>query len=174
MSSPQGKDLTVAGIVTKVNVRQSKNGKPFVLFTIEDYSGSLDLALFGEDYLKHAHFMNIGEFLFMKGSLKPKWGRDGELDFKINVTQLLADVRAKLCKSVNISVNLDQINAVTVVEIDRIVSEHKGSCLLYLTLTKNTNEHMVKTFSRSYRVDPSNLFLEELTKLEGVTYKIGA
>jgi DNA polymerase-3 subunit alpha len=174
MSSPQGKDLTVAGIVTKVNVRQSKNGKPFVLFTIEDYSGSLDLALFGEDYLKHAHFINIGEFLFMKGSLKPKWGRDGELDFKINFTQLLADVRAKLCKSVNISVNLDQINAVTVVEIDRIVSEHKGSCLLYLTLTKNTNEHTVKTFSRSYRVDPNNVFLEELTKLEGISYKIGA
>jgi len=41
------------------------------LFTIEDYTGSLDLALFGEDYLKHAHFINIGEFLFMKGSLKP-------------------------------------------------------------------------------------------------------
>ncbi|MGN6646442.1 MAG: DNA polymerase III subunit alpha [Cytophaga sp.] len=174
MSSPQGKDLTVAGIVTKVNVRQSKNGKPFVLFTIEDYTGSLDLALFGEDYLKHAHFINIGEFLFMKGSLKPKWGREGELDFKITVTQLLADVRAKLCKSVNISVNLDQINAVTVVEIDRIVSEHKGSCLLYLTLTKNTNEHTVKTFSRSYRVDPNNVFLEELTKLDGVSYKIGA
>ena len=57
MDTPN-KDLSVAGIVSKTNVRQSKNGKPFVLFTIEDYSGSLDLALFGEDYLKRVDFLN--------------------------------------------------------------------------------------------------------------------
>ena len=172
MDTPS-KDLSVAGIVTKTNVRQSKNGKPFVLFTIEDYSGSLDLALFGEDYLKHAHFINPGEFLYLKGSLKPRFGGD-TLEFKITTTQLLADVRSKMCRSVNVTIDLDQINSVTVVEIDRIIQENKGSCLLYLTLSSNGGEYAVKTYSRTYRVDPNNNLIDELSKLDGISYKIGA
>src|SRR5207253_1783509 len=47
----EGKEVIVAGIVTDVQHRTSKTGKPFGIFTLEDYMGSFEFILFGEDYV---------------------------------------------------------------------------------------------------------------------------
>ena len=48
------RELTVAGVITDVQHRVSKNGKGWGLFTLEDYNESYELRIFGEEYLKPA------------------------------------------------------------------------------------------------------------------------
>ncbi|MCU0417069.1 MAG: DNA polymerase III subunit alpha [Cytophagaceae bacterium] len=169
----RNKDVSVAGIISKVTLRQSKNGKPFALFSVEDYNGSLDLALFGEDYLKFSHFLIVGTFIFMRGMVVNRFGKE-EYEFKPTYMQLLADVRSKMCKSVTLQIDLDTITPIAIQEMDDLVQGHPGNCNLYVQLAAKSGQVQVKTFARKYRVDPNNQFITDLAKLEGVSYKINA
>ena len=54
-------------MVTGVEHRTTKKGKPFGSFEMEDYKDSYKFTLFGEDYLKMKHYMHIGNFLMLVG-----------------------------------------------------------------------------------------------------------
>ena len=53
----------IAGVITDVQHRVSKNGKGWGLFTLEDYNDSYELRIFGEEYLKFRHFLMINSFI---------------------------------------------------------------------------------------------------------------
>ncbi|HSZ24346.1 MAG TPA: DNA polymerase III subunit alpha, partial [Cytophagaceae bacterium] len=169
-----GKELSMAGIVSNVNVRQTQTGKSFVLFKIEDYYGSLDMALFGEDYLKHAHFINPGEFLYLKGKIQTRWKRDDDFEFKIQNIQLLPDIRSKVCKTVSLSIDIARMDEEMVSKIEDLASSYSGSCNLEIVLIDGKEQLSLKMFSRKYKVIPSNEFINELSTLSGVEYKISA
>ncbi|MBA4055808.1 MAG: DNA polymerase III subunit alpha, partial [Marivirga sp.] len=69
LESMVGRETKLGGIVSGVEHRTTKTGKPFGKFTLEDYTGSYTFTLFGEDYLKFKNFMNIGWFLFVEGAV---------------------------------------------------------------------------------------------------------
>jgi DNA polymerase III subunit alpha len=169
-----GREVSVAGIVSNVNVRQTQTGKSFVLFKLEDYYGSLDLALFGEDYLKHAHFINPGEFLFMKGKIQTRWKREDDFEFKVLSIQLLPDVRTKVCKTVSVSIDLSAVNAEMVDKIENLAATYAGSCNLEVVLVDSKDQVALKMFSRKFKVTPSNELISELEAMTGVEYKISA
>ena len=62
ISQLEGKELSFAGIITDVQHRVSKNGKPWGMFTFEDYSDAYEFRLFNEDYLKFRHYLNSEHF----------------------------------------------------------------------------------------------------------------
>jgi DNA polymerase-3 subunit alpha len=169
-----GRDLSLAGIVSNVNVRQTQTGKSFVLFKLEDYYGSADMALFGEDYLKHAHFINPGEFLYMKGKVQTRWKREDDFEFKILNIQLLPDVRSKVCKTVSLSIDLSMADEDLVDKLEALVAEHEGTCHLDVTLYDGHEQVALKMFSRKFQVTPSNELMSGLDTLKGVSYKVSA
>src|SRR5688500_5642000 len=100
-----GRELKLGGIVTAVEHRTTKTGKPFGKFSIEDYSGNTSFVLFGEDYLKFKTFMNIGWFLFIEGMVvKNTWGQQN-IEYKIRNIDLLNEIGVKKSKGVSIRVN---------------------------------------------------------------------
>src|SRR5690554_4560025 len=46
------KEMTFGGVVSDVQHRESKAGKGWAIFTVEDYDDSYEFKIFGEDYLK--------------------------------------------------------------------------------------------------------------------------
>jgi DNA polymerase-3 subunit alpha len=52
-SELNGREIRIAGILSSVNHRTTKKGDPMASFNLEDYTGSLNLALYSEDYLKY-------------------------------------------------------------------------------------------------------------------------
>jgi len=65
LDSKEGKDCKVGGIVSSVEHRMTKTGKPFGKLSIEDYSGKFEFTMWSEDYLKYKSFLMPGLFLFM-------------------------------------------------------------------------------------------------------------
>src|SRR5690606_1690018 len=61
-----GRETKICGIVTAVEHRTTKTGRPFGKFTLEDYSGNFTFTLFGEDYMKYKNYMSQGWFLFIE------------------------------------------------------------------------------------------------------------
>ena len=48
----KNKEVVFAGIVTEAHHKTTKAGRPFGSFRVEDFSDSIQLALFAEEYLK--------------------------------------------------------------------------------------------------------------------------
>ncbi|MBC7893564.1 MAG: DNA polymerase III subunit alpha, partial [Sphingobacteriaceae bacterium] len=163
----QNRDLSVAGIVTKFQERYAKNGNPFCIFTVEDYGGSLEIALFGDDYVKHGPYIKQDHFLFIRGRMQPSWRNQGQFEFKATQVQLLPEVREKLCKQLSIELNMKLVSRELVNELNNIVAANPGRCDLLVTLKDVDSTVDVTLFSRKVKVAVTNELLGSLEGLVG-------
>jgi DNA polymerase III subunit alpha len=168
----KNKDVSVAGIVTKSVERYSKNGKPFVIFTIEDYSGALEIALFGEDYIKFNQYIDLDRFLYLKGQIKTKWGQPDNWEIKIGSMQLLAEIRAKLTKEVKVQFDLQKIDKQLVSNIQDVIAANPGDIGVSVSILDYEDRIDLTMISRKSRVNPSNQLLAELADIDGVVVKL--
>jgi DNA polymerase III subunit alpha len=162
----KGQDIKIAGIVTQTQVRTSKTGKPFALFGVEDYNGSLELALFGEDYLKNQHLLAVGQFVFLRGRVQERYGQVGTWELKVNQIQLLSDIREKMAKKLEVKIDVQQINPAMLNELQRVVQANAGNCELRISLYDRAEKVNVEAVSRRYKVQPTNDLLRQLRQME--------
>jgi DNA polymerase III subunit alpha len=167
----KGRDLTFGGMVTNVNHRVSKNGKPFGTFTIEDYTGNTDLTMFGEDYLKFRHLMVIGNFLFVKARVQERWMQQDNLEVKVLAMQLLSDVREKMVKNITIDIALEEISGNFMNNFLEVIKLNPGNCNVRFNVIERKENLKVEMNSRKYKVAPHNEFLKEL-EVRQLTYRL--
>jgi len=168
----RGKEVAVGGIVTKAIERFSKNGNPFMLFTLEDYNGSYEFALFGEDFVNLAKYIAPDRFLYIKGVIKNKWGRPDEWEFKPASVRLLSEIRNQFSKELKITLGLQMINEEVINQLNQAVSKNHGTCSLTVSVYDPEEKVEVTMMSRKNKISPSNEFLEEILKINGLVYKL--
>lgn len=168
----KNREICVAGIVTKSAVRQGRNGNPFALFSIEDYNASLDMALFGEDYVNLSKYITVGQFIYVKGKVQLRYGTNDQWELKPTQIQLLGELRKKLCKGLQVNLDLARVNEKTVGELARIAQSQPGDCFLKLTFLDSEENMRVDTTSRRFKVYPTNEFIDQLATVEGLSYKL--
>lgn len=162
--SLQGRELKLGGIVTLVEHRTTKTGKPFGKFTMEDYSGNCSFMLFGEDYLKFRNFMNTGWFLFVEGAvIRNNWGQQN-LEFKIRNIDLLNEIGVKRSKGVSIRVNASDITQDFIGKIEDVCQEFAGNAPLYLKIFDAQENISLNVMSRRFRVNPINDMVKQMKK----------
>ncbi len=162
----------LAGIVVKANERLTKRGQPFGLFTIEDFNGTLDMALFGEDYLKNKHFLAMGNFLYLTGRVEERYNQPGVWEFRPKSFHLLAEIRNELSKEIELLIDVTKLNEIFVEAIERLVQTHHGKCRLKVRVYDETEQIKVDLLAKKYLVAPSNEFFAEISALEGIQAKI--
>src|SRR5690606_18277892 len=92
------------------NHRITKTGKPFGVFVLEDYTDSYEIAVFGEDYLKHKSYINEGYFVQIRGRVQERFRQEGNWGFEITNVQLLSELEGKLAKSFPLQIPLDHLD----------------------------------------------------------------
>ncbi len=167
----KNREVSVAGIVGTANVRQMKNGKSFIVFSLEDFDGKIEMALFGEDYLKFAHWIKPGEFLHIRGKVQQRYNGD-QWEFKPLNISLLADIRQKMVKGVSVKLNIQGLKPETINSLEEVITGNLGNTELKFTLSDDTENIHVELFSRKFKVDPNNTLLDQLKNLNEVEYKI--
>lgn len=170
--SHHDKELRIAGIVTKKIIKQTKTGNPFMLFSIEDYNASLELALFGQDYVKFGNFIEPNRFVSIRGKMQLRYGSTDQQELKVSEIELLNDVREKYCKTLRLRIDLDSLSALHIDTLEILAKEYSGKVQLVAELATPDGSMGVTMFSRSYRINPSNDFLSKIRTLEGVEYKL--
>ena len=167
-----GTELTVAGIVTDIAHKVTKNGKPFGILTMEGYEDNHTFYLFSDDYIRFKEFMVNGWFLYIKGVVITKQWGDQRPEFKINNIQLLSEIREKLSKSVQVNLKPAAISAGIIDQIEEIVANHPGKCALKVNLMEESENINVDLLSRKYLVSPDNELLRSLKDIPEVECNI--
>ena len=159
-----GRETKLGGIVSGVEHRTTKTGKPFGKFTLEDYSGNYTFTLFGEDYLKFKNFMNIGWFLFVEGAgVRNTWGQQN-LEFKIRNIDLLNELGIKRSKGVQLRINANDITKEMIGRIEDVCQEYTGNTPLYLKIQDAGENINLELLSRKFRVSPVNEMVKQMKK----------
>jgi DNA polymerase-3 subunit alpha len=175
--SLKNRDLVVGGLVVLASQRITKTGKPFGIFTFEDYDDSCEIALFGDDFLKFKQFLTEGYFLQIRGRVGERFRKEGDWEFKVTSMDLLAELRDKLTKCITIQLPIDVINDELMQKIDDILNENKDNteqqnCKLNFEVFDVEQNLKLELPSKSLKINPNNQFLEQLTKLNAVHYKL--
>jgi DNA polymerase-3 subunit alpha len=172
ISSLKGKDLKVAGIVTSVEHKITKNGKPFGRISMEDFSDTHTFTFFSPDYLTFKNFMQPGYSLLLNGKVEPHRFNDGEFEFKVKEMNLLVDVREKMIRSVTISVSLESISADLVKEVTSVLNKNKGKTVVKFKVYDPLEKVSIDLFSRGFRIELNRDVLAYLNNHQDLEFKI--
>lgn len=157
----EGRELTFAGIISDVQHRVGKNGKPWGIFTFEDYTDAYEFRLFNEEYLKFRHFLIPNSFLYLKTSLRKSWqGSDVRVQF--TAIQQLQDVLNKMAKKITIQLDIKTLDKQKIHTVQSILQEHKGSQVLNFTVFDMEEKMKLTMPSRSSKIEITKELLEEL------------
>lgn len=164
-------NIKIAGIVTEVSHRMTKNGKPFGTLTVQDFTDTYTFFLFSDDYINFKEFFTLDWGIYIQGVIQNRW-KGGELELKIRSISLLSDLREKLTKGINIQINLDDLNPSVVNEIIELATSHSGTCDLKLNIRDAESGKIAKLLSRKFKVDPADELLEKLNTMDEIEYQV--
>ena len=127
-------DVVFGGIITGVKSKFTKTGKPCGFVTIEDFEGSGELALFGEDWGNWRGIMVEGSTIFVTAKCVSRYGNSNYLDFKISTVEYLQTVKENRLEKFTIIVDSTVIDETLVNDIKTLVENDEGKAQLFLQI----------------------------------------
>jgi DNA polymerase-3 subunit alpha len=168
LNSLEGKECKVGGIVSGVEHRMTKTGRPFGKLVLEDYSGKFEFMLWSDDYMKFKSYLMPGLFLFVEGNVVRKsWG-DQELEFKIRNIDLLNELASKRVQGLALRCSIDEISEDFIESLEKLCKKNSGNSSLKLIVRDATEGIQTEVLARSQRIKVSNDFIKELKRLSEV------
>lgn len=129
-------DFTVAGIISDALHLTARSGKPFGRFTLEDYNGKHEFALFGDEYLKFKSYIETNLLVLIRGKVSrytPRWeGAAERIEAKIHQISLIQDALDRHAKGVELRLAVQDVNPQNIEAINRLIKEHQGEKALNL------------------------------------------
>jgi DNA polymerase-3 subunit alpha len=169
MDSFRGREVTIGGIVAEASHRVSKKGLRFGSIRLQDFSGTTEVSLFNESYLKHEHLLREGEVLLVKGKFQPRWGNESEFEFRVSSIQQMASVGTGLTESITVKIPVERLTNAFIDDIEKICQAHPGKHKLKMSL--ETEGLVLPLISKSLSVQVSNPLIQEFEK-RGLSYKL--
>ncbi|MBO6188134.1 MAG: DNA polymerase III subunit alpha [Prevotella sp.] len=166
-------DITMGGIVTSLQTRFSaKTNKPWGIVNLEDFSGSGELVLFGDDWLNLNGKFIEGAAVYVTGKMTPRFYGSDQKELKISNVELLQDVKEKLLGRITISLDTDKLDDSVVTELGELITSNPGRTELYFLLHDSTGKKHVLLRSASKTVDIRRSLLQYIEQTEALDYKI--
>jgi DNA polymerase-3 subunit alpha len=166
------REITMGGIVTSVRRGISKNGNPYGIAKIEDYSGSAELPFWGNDWVTYQGYLNEGTFLFIKARCQPRQWKKDELELKITSMELLPDVNDQLIEKMTISMPLDMVDDTFVNELSAVIKDHPGNVSLCIKVFDGDHSSSVNMMSQQIKISVGKELITYLTDKPELSFHI--
>ncbi len=161
-----------AGIVTKINVRTSANGNQFMIFTLEDYAGNYEFALFAKDFIQFERFIAQDRLLYIQGSYQLKNKHTDQMVFKIQSIELLTELLEERTKELRLRLNLLHLNLETVDYLEDLFDQYKGNKKVILEVYDEQDRIQLDFLSRKVQLTISKALVMDLSKVENIGFKL--
>ncbi len=171
LEKAKNKDISIGCMVTGADHRVSANGKAFGRFILEDYDGTHELSLFGEDYISYKNYFEKGRFLFIKGKFGPNYRGDKD-ELKLTQVKLLSSVLEEMTKKITIQVPHVAVNDQFITRLEQLCLKHPGTMQLYLHLTDAQNNYSVELFSTKFKLAADHRVFDSIDLWEQVSYRL--
>ena len=166
--------VKLAGIITSCNSRFTKKGTKFCSFTLEDYEGSMDVFLFGKDYVEFGNMVEIvGNMVFITGKYQQRpYGNGDEFEFKISSIELLSEIKDQLTSGIKLTFDLNKLDEEFIDNVVAVIESHPGKYNVSMEVLDHEDRYKIDFYSKSKRVDVSQDFIDELLEAGDLEYKL--
>jgi DNA polymerase III subunit alpha len=164
------KELTFGGMVSDAKEAISKNGNPYGILTLTDYSDTYQFYLFSKDFVDFGKYCKTGLFILVKGKVQKRYNQE-TYEFKISGIELLSEVRNIHVRTLTINIPLDQINKSVIEEIERIAKNNKGKSMLQFNVIDGENRE-ITMFSRNTKIKVDKELLGFFEDHANIDYRI--
>ncbi len=167
-----GKDVSFGGLVTSVREGQTKRGSPYTIMTIEDYTGSCELAFFGDDSVNFGRFARLGLSIYVTARIQSKRFRQEELEIKVSSINLLSEVKDKLVTKITLQLPITELDDTLVSELSALMKNNSGHSLLYFNIIGEASNMNVQLFSRPSKIQVNKHLIDNLKNNLNIDFKI--
>jgi DNA polymerase-3 subunit alpha len=160
-----GTQITIAGMLTSVRRRITKNDKQMAFATLEDLEGSIDLVIFSEALKTCSEALQDGNIVWIKGAISN--GQRDQTSIRVDEILTMDALRGKYITSVHVTLSQDTINESILKSLKDVCSGNKGECALFLHVkTPRYNEIVVQAHPDT-KVAPTDVFIADMERIAG-------
>ncbi len=169
-------ELSFGGIVTAVSSRFTKTNKPFGIVTIEDFDGSGELALFGEEWTKWQSMLQEEYPVYITARCQQRFRNNPDAyDLVIKKIEFLTDVKDKAIDKFTIYIDSTMFKESAMTDLETMLRSCQGNVPLYFNIHDTENNTNIELYSRSVTVDVNKKllsFLDEMNTQMGEQYSV--
>lgn len=176
----QTAQVALAGLVTSVETKISRNGKPFAKVNVEDFSGIYEFAFFGKDYENFMNYLHEHTAIYIEGEICEKYflkpeeiaaGKKAPYTFKVKKISLLGNVAEDRLTGFAIEMLANDITPELRHKLVHLVKEYSGKIPLSMIVFDPVTNYIVEFISRKYHITVSADFILQLNEL-GLKYRV--
>ena len=176
----QTAQVALAGLVTSVETKISRNGKPFAKVNVEDFSGIYEFAFFGKDYENFMNYLHEHTAIYIEGEICEKYflkpeeiaaGKKAPYTFKVKKISLLGNVAEDRLTGFAIEMLANDITPDLRHRLVHLVKEYSGKIPLSMIVFDPVTNYIVEFISRKYHITVSADFILQLNEL-GLKYRV--
>ena len=153
------------GIITDVQRRTTRSGKPIVFATIEDFTGQGELVCFSTTFDRVGAYLVVDSVVLVKGEAEVRGG-----SVKIVAQDVLPmwKVREQLVKSIVLRVDPQAAEPAALQQLRDLCDSNRGRCKLYFDVQDPKLPGGVQRIhSRTCVVDPTPELMQGMSRLFG-------
>ena len=165
-------DVVIGGIVTAIRSRFDKRGNPCGFVTLEDFEGSGELAMFGEDWGRWSGMFTEGASVFVTAKVQPRFQYSDIMQLKVQNVEYLQSIKERAIDRITIQLTTDLLDDKVVNDLQEIISDLPGKTKLFFQLRDSQGKHHVLLRSKSSTVDVRHKLIDYIEQQEALDYKI--
>ncbi len=151
---------TIGGIVGSITRRWTKKGDPMIFFQLEGLEGSVEVLTFPKTVRDHGHLIAEDAVLVVTGNVD---NRGDDVKF---VGRELKELEIRDDSQIRLRVPAGRLTPEVVTQLKAILANHPGSSGVFLHMTNNGSEKVMR-LADTHRVEPRSSLLAELKELLG-------
>lgn len=164
--------VVIGGIVTAIKSKFTKTGKPCGFVTIEDFAGSGELAMFGEEWGRWSGMFKEGCAVYITAKCQQRYRDSKFFDLRIQNIEYLQTIKDKAIDRITISLSADLLDEKVVEELNEIICDNPGQTKLFFRLHDSRGKNHVLLRSQNRTVDVKRNLIAYIEQTPALDYKI--
>lgn len=165
-------EIVLGGIVTGIKSKFTKNGNPCGFVTIEDFEGSGELALFGEEWGKWKGMLAEGCTVMIKAKLVQRYPGSTYFEQRISDIQYLQTVKERNLEKLTITVDVEKLDDTIVSDLITIIKGNPGKTQLLFSVADGCSTRPFQLYCKTGKIDINRELISFLKAHDAFGYKI--
>lgn len=159
-----GQMTRIGGIISKLQPKLTKAGKPMAIITLEDLDGLVETMVFPETYAKHAPVLKADAAIFVCGSVNLREDKP-----KIYAEQIipLDEVPKRFTKAVHLRLSMATTQEDALGRVQALLRNHKGNVPVLFCFMYPDGKLVFLEAHEHFSVAPTQKFVREVEEILG-------
>jgi DNA polymerase III subunit alpha len=152
----------MCGVISDLQIRQSKRGNKFVVFNLLDLYGTGECIAFSNLYESKMNLFKNDSLVFVEGKAE----KNGEkIKLVVDTIFPIERIHEHLGQNLIINVQEGKISYEVLNRVRELIEASPGNCYLFFNITGNGTKKIFK--SKEFKINPTSELISNLKKLVG-------